>query len=170
MSSGNKRNKDINEMKYVKENELDNKIRNIDLLIENNKNLDKLNKKMNKIIHSNKDKNKYFSIKKDKIENSKNIANRIDEYNVKDLDSYDNMKSIITYILWFVMLIYLYIVHIREGDYSKKMFLKIGIIIVMIYFISNISRMISIKYFRFMENKSKYYKDLEYKIIEARDI
>jgi len=161
---------DVKEKKIIIENELDNKMKNIDLLLENNKNLEDLRVKLNKLIHTNKDKSKYFNIKKDKIETSKNIANRTDDYNNKDLEFYKYINKIITYLLWAVLFVFIYFYYIKNFVYSRKLIIKIVSLLLFVYFVPNITEFLSTKYFEFMKYKSKYYRDLEYRIIEAENI
>jgi magnesium-transporting ATPase (P-type) len=161
---------DVKEKKIIIENELDNKMKNIELLLENNKNLEELRVKLNKLIHTNKDKSKYFNIKKDKIETSKNIANRTDDYNNKDLEFYKYINKIITYLLWAVLFVFIYFYYIKNFVYSHKLIIKIISLLLFVYFIPNITEFFSTKYFDFMKYKSKYYRDLEYRIIEAENI
>jgi hypothetical protein len=166
----NKIKNDALETKDIIETELVNKIKNVELLIDNNKHLTQLNNKTNKLIVNNKQKINYFNRKTTNIENSKNIANRNDDYNKQDYDYYNNINRYITYILWLVFIIYIYYYVVKTKNYNKKTALLLVSITIFMSILHKLTNYISTKYFTFMRNKSKYYRDLEYKIDESKDL
>ena len=107
----------------------------------------------------------YFNYKKTNIENSKNIANRKNEYDVKTIMFYEIINKYIRYILWILFILFIYFVLIKNKEFNKKNIIIVVLVFAIILGIKPVS-----EYLVKIYEKYTVIDELELKVAEMKDL
>jgi hypothetical protein len=161
---------EADEMVKIINNEMNNNINKINLLLDNYNTILKSKNLSSNLLNKYEQQNNYFNNKKDIIENSKNIASRKNYYDMNYFLFYKTLVDYINYLVWIIIIVFIYLQYIKPRLFNRNTFIKISLLILFIYSLSYISKKISILYQSYMIKEISNYKELEYKIEEAKDL
>lgn len=161
---------EANDLINMYNNELTNNIDKINLLLDDYKTTTKGDVLSNDLLNKYQQQRNYFNTKKDIIENSKNVASRKNYYDMNYLLFYKTLVKYVSIIVWIAVFIFIYFKYVQPRLFNRKSIIQILILLISIYSLGWISKKIAALYQSYMIGQISNYKDLEYKILEAKDL